>query len=449
MSIMELDFPEIMRTFLTMSLTGSVVALLLFMLKPIVKDRLPKSFQYYMWFAVYIALILPLSSIVAMPKSSVSNSQTTSFTPIYDIVQWISHTALEEPVPFPALPQGEREQSGPQAQGRFLNVAAIFFIVRQFGILVFLGSDIICYRLFVRKLKKWNVRASPREIGLLNQLSGRECLISLYRNPVVPAPVLIGMFRPMIILPDKRYEDKQLQNILLHELTHLRRHDIAIKGMSAFLGALHWYNPMIYFVRREISRACELACDEAVIKNFDTEGKRSYGDTLIAVAADRTVKITLSATMCEDKKILKERLDAIMKHRFFSGKTIVLASAFLITVLCGMFYFCAAGSGNNAGNGAFVTTYADSASPDHQRNKKESGLVRSLYDFDKNIVYASAFLKDSDNESMCASIFIVSQEEITDSAKKDEIMQLVSESLNLDENNICIDYMDVETFTSL
>lgn len=449
MNIMELNFSEIIRTILTMTLTGSVVALLLFIIKPIIKNRLPKSFQYYMWFAVFIALILPLSKIIMLPEPSMPNNPATSFTPIYDIVQWISDTAMEEPVRLVSLSQRKNEQNTLQIQSQFLNVAIIFFIVWVFGILAFGGANIISYMLFIGSLKKYNICASPHKIELLNKLSGKRRTPRLYLNSTVPTPILIGVFRPAIVLPDKKYTDTQLQNILLHELTHLRRYDIAIKWLSVFLEVLHWYNPMIYFVRREISRACELACDEAVIKNLDIDGKQSYGDTLIAVVADKTAKISLLTTMCEDKKNLIERLDAIMKHTNFSKRTIVFSSVFFVIILCGTFYLGAAGSTNNTQSESSAA-YAALTPLEKQKHDKELELKKVIHNFDKkNIIETWVFLGDSDNEITYASIFIVTQEEITDSSKKEALISLAAESLNLNVENIYIDYMDVETFTSL
>lgn len=444
MNIMEFDFTEMIRILLTMSLTGSIAALFLFVIKPMIKDRLPKSVQYYMWFAVLIALILPLSKIVVLPVPSVSNNHTASLTPVYDIVQWISHTALEEPVHLTFLPQAENGEKNLQVQSRSLNVAAIFFMVWLFGIFAFLGSNIICYVLFVRKLKKYHVCASPHEMELLHQLSDKGHTPDLCVNTMISTPVLTGVFRPTIILPDKTFADTQLQHILLHELTHLRRHDIAIKWLCVFLGALHWFNPMIYLVQREMSRACELACDEAVIKNLDTDGKKRYGAVLIAAASGKAVKIPFSTTMCEDKKALKERLGAIMKHTKSSKKTLIISGIFLAIILCGTFYLGAAGSTGTTGVPATELTHFE-----RQKLEKEIELKKILRNYDKkNIVETWIYLGDSDNEITNANILIVSHEEITNSALKDEIMSLVAENLNLDVKKIYIDYLDVETFNS-
>ena len=59
---------EIIMLILSMTFTGSIISCFLFTLKPIIKDRLPRSFQYYMWFSVLIALMLPVSKIIVIPE---------------------------------------------------------------------------------------------------------------------------------------------------------------------------------------------------------------------------------------------------------------------------------------------------------------------------------------------------------------------------------------------
>jgi len=52
--------------------------------------------------------------------------------------------------------------------------------------------------------------------------------------------MLIGLFRPRIILPDREYTDTQLRAVLQHELTHLQRTDILVQWIS-LLGKNNWY----------------------------------------------------------------------------------------------------------------------------------------------------------------------------------------------------------------
>lgn len=299
MTVVEEYSVEIIKLILSMTFTGSIISFFLFILKPIIKDKLPKLFQYYMWFSVVIALMLPVSKIFVIP---ISNHSVMSVKPMYDIIQRKSDTASEKPINLLFTSQNGNEQNVPQIT-YFPSTAAILFVFWQLGMSLFLGFNIICYVSYVRRLNKHNISAERQEIELLNDLLERKNSLRLYKNSIVETPILIGFFRPAVILPNKKYEDIKLRNILLHETTHMKRYDIFVKWLLIFVGAVHWFNPLVYFVRREMNKACELACDEAVIKRFDINEMQQYGDTLIAVAADSIRKLPLSITMFEDKKI--------------------------------------------------------------------------------------------------------------------------------------------------
>lgn len=92
-------------------------------------------------------------------------------------------------------------------------------------------------------------------------------------------------------------------------------------------------------MKKEINNVCELACDEAVIRNLNTSEKQAYGDTLISVVFESKYPIgVLQATMSEDKKKLKERLVAIMKHSKKSKVIILLSGVLLFTIIFGAIY---------------------------------------------------------------------------------------------------------------
>lgn len=55
---------EIVKLILPMTFTEKILSIFLFAIKPMIKQKLPKSFQYYMWFPFVIALLLPLSNLI-------------------------------------------------------------------------------------------------------------------------------------------------------------------------------------------------------------------------------------------------------------------------------------------------------------------------------------------------------------------------------------------------
>jgi beta-lactamase regulating signal transducer with metallopeptidase domain len=53
-----------------MSVTGGALALLLLPIKPLIKNRLPKSAQYYLWLVVIASLLVPVSVFVTPPNDA-------------------------------------------------------------------------------------------------------------------------------------------------------------------------------------------------------------------------------------------------------------------------------------------------------------------------------------------------------------------------------------------
>ena len=353
------EIGNIFRIYLIMSLTGSIAALLLFLLKPIIRNRLPKSVQYYSWIIVLVAYLVPFSLFISFPSSKgitpiisdIVNENVITGDEYQDreVMRETGYSAFLPIEEWRQLSENEQDkifdvQSGTESERFWLNLFMRCFAT--FGVQFILIGVIIDNGTFVRKLKKRNCPPAEKERLILEKLCINNRLPKIFRNPLAETPMLIGLFRPMIILPDCEYTDVQLRIILQHEVTHLQRKDIIVKWLSILAWAMHFLNPIIWLVRREIDRACELSCDEAVIRNLDEDGKQNYGETLIYVAADvKKPRTVFSTTMCEEKKTLKKRLGAIMKSKKYPRMAIVL-SVLLILTVCSTVIILGAGRTN-------------------------------------------------------------------------------------------------------
>lgn len=325
---------ELFRTILIMSISGSVMAVLLFVFKPLVRHRLPKLAQYYLWLVVIFALLVPTSTFVKWPAKtgdSPTISTPSNVVDRYVITTEEEMTNLNQNIPMQSeVDDTQYMQVVKQSTSPISAAVSLFMPLYPLGVFVMLIYFAITYSVFIRLHMRRNRAATADEIALLAELCGEHRAPHLYRNPLAVTPMLIGLLRPAILLPDRVYTGEQLRSVLLHELTHMRRKDVLVKWLTLLVNAVHWFNPVVWLVRREINRACELACDETVIRGLDSAAKQNYGDTLIYVAADRkTPRAILSTTMCEEKKALKERLGAIIKSKKHTRIAIV-ASAILI-----------------------------------------------------------------------------------------------------------------------
>ncbi|MDR1132239.1 MAG: M56 family metallopeptidase [Oscillospiraceae bacterium] len=332
---------ELIRALVVMSVSGSILAALLFALKPLIKNRLPKAAQYYLWLVVIAALLVPVSRFVALPAGSAaipSISETVDRLVVSnkDIADRIApYEAVGEDglIGIPAEFQPIADELVPEPW--YVALWDWCCIVWMLGAIGMLGYFLCAYIAFTDRMKLTNL---PTDIS---------CPVPVCRSAKAATPMLIGLFSPVIVLPDREYTEDRLRAVLFHELIHLRRRDVLVKWLSVLACAVHWFNPIVWLTRREIDRACELSCDEAVIANLDPHGRQSYGDTLLYVAADgKTPRAVLSTTMCEEKKDLKERLSAIMKNQKHTRAAVITSSAVICaTVLAAC--VLGAGDGNN------------------------------------------------------------------------------------------------------
>lgn len=347
---------EVMKLIISLSLSGTTLILLLLLFRPLYQERLSKNWQYYIWLVVILRLLLPITPETSLMgtlfRSAEGNLPATTSAPLPRDHEQISIDNLTE--------------SGADAEGGQTNAAHGVIDESSIsndrihdrtstgrsltGTFPFVLWLVIALLLVMRKVTIYQsfrkyVDAGCRPIEDLELL---ECFghimeahhikgsVDLGANSLVSSPLLIGLFRPRIILPDANLAERDLYYTVLHELTHYRRRDMLYKWLVQFILCLHWFNPCVYLMKNEINRLCELSCDERVIKALSETARKSYGDTLLnAAGTGGSYKDTLaSVTLHESKELLKGRLDAIMNYKKLS-KIVQFISIFLTGIVIG------------------------------------------------------------------------------------------------------------------
>lgn len=159
----------------------------------------------------------------------------------------------------------------------------------------------------------------------------------LYESAAAYSPMTIGLWKPAIILPKtlsingstadshipvvdtppEPHNIYQLQLILHHELVHVARKDLWYKWIYQLLLCVHWFNPVLHRIGRQINSDCELSCDEAILPELTETGKQMYGNILLDTAEQGIdcQQSAFSTTLLENKRNLKKRLDAILCYK--------------------------------------------------------------------------------------------------------------------------------------
>ncbi len=88
-----------------------------------------------------------------------------------------------------------------------------------------------------------------------------------YTSPACAAPVTVGCFRPVVILPSgwPAWPPSQLAAVLAHENEHARRRDPLLQFLALLNRAIFWFHPLAWWLERRVSALAEEACDEAAL----------------------------------------------------------------------------------------------------------------------------------------------------------------------------------------
>lgn len=89
----------------------------------------------------------------------------------------------------------------------------------------------------------------------------------------------IGIFKPVIVY-DPSCTEEERQQILRHELVHIRHLDMLWAVLMWAAVCVHWYNPFIWIMKGELAHAREMACDEETMKDCTRQERCAYVNLL-------------------------------------------------------------------------------------------------------------------------------------------------------------------------
>jgi beta-lactamase regulating signal transducer with metallopeptidase domain len=108
--------------------------------------------------------------------------------------------------------------------------------------------------------------------------------IVVIESPLFAGPALHGVLCPALLLPEGMcgtFDRDELRHVVLHELAHLRRHDVAVNWLVNAVRALHWFNPLVWLAVARIQEERELACDELTLSCLHPQERLGYGRTIL------------------------------------------------------------------------------------------------------------------------------------------------------------------------
>ena len=207
--------------------------------------------------------------------------------PIIPIISYIRYTLFPKTYILIA-------QSGDTLEVKFkpvifvcTSISAIFSTI--VGIIFVMGAfRTVIYSLnYIKELRKYTSQKNICDKNVQQIFDNCKAILNIKRNiPVytsyrILSPMICGVIYPKIYLPEKNYDNDELETIFIHELVHYLHRDILIKYWIFFISNIHWFNPLTKNLITYMNDYCEKYCDIAAGLKL---GMQKYLQQLLRIA---------------------------------------------------------------------------------------------------------------------------------------------------------------------
>lgn len=318
---------ELFKALLITSLAGSALAVVISLLRPVTKKLFGYSWHYYIWLCVLFVMLMPVRfNVNPMPAPNIATQTIqTQQEAVSEQPETNENVVQTAPAQKPQLLQKATVIWDRIIYNR-MNILAYVWLI---GAIALMLLNVLRYiRLNIKIRKNGEVISCPET----REYTDRKINVRVWEN--IASPFMTGVFRPMLILPKTELSGEQLDNILRHEMTHFKRYDILYKWFAEFVKCVHWFNPISWYVSKQIASECEISCDMAVTKNMSGSEEMSYVSTILSLLpTGKSKQLPLTTQMASSKKFLKRRFIMIKNKKTTSRFMSVLSAVIAVIML--------------------------------------------------------------------------------------------------------------------
>ena len=291
---------------LNMSLTGAFVIAAICLARQLLK-KAPKIISYALWAVVGFRLVFPFTiesmfSLIPFNPSPIPPDIAMQTVPRIDSGIPLVNNAVSNVLPA-AVPY---YSANPLQIWVSIGAWAWFF-----GLAILMIYGLVSFFLLKRKMQKsmW-VEAN------------------IYEADNIKSPFVLGIFSPKIYLPVGLSKHER-GYILLHEQTHIRRHDHIVKFVAYFILCLHWFNPLAWLAFWLMGADMEMSCDERVVKELGDDISEDYSMSLVRIATGK--RIMVGSPLAFGEGGIKERVKRVLN--FKKPTRVVIVTAAILAVI--------------------------------------------------------------------------------------------------------------------
>ena len=340
---------NIFLSFFRISVSTGLIVALLILLAPFLNKRYASKWKYWVWILLALRLVIPLGgtdgksvvdAVFQIKAQTALKSEENEIDNLPGQAEPVGRINVELPAQV-TTPISMQFTEG-NVSITLLDVAAFVWML---GSVVFISVHLISYLHYNRQVIKKGTSIKDtcilRQVSELKRELHIKCTVHTVRFPDASSPMIIGFFKPVLILPDEKYTSEELFFILKHELVHCKRRDLYIKLLLVAANAIHWFNPFIWIMQKEAAIDMELSCDERVTQGADYAMRKAYTETLLSTLHKGCVKRTaLSTQFYGGKQIMKKRFKNILNNGGKKNGAVLLICAAILTATLGTMIGC-------------------------------------------------------------------------------------------------------------
>ena len=315
---------QIFLSVLVTSGVGTMLAFLLYLLRPRTEKYFSPGWHYSIWLSVLLVMILPIR--IDDPKLF-----SLSFgTAVHPIVEEKVLLPFEEDL----FQVDSVSEDGIVTLGKGIKV---FFLCRisEIAFLWFaVAVALFLLRVFAYHRFLFQVYQKTQPYHCSEITKFMISVVPVRKGAWVHSPFMIGVFRPVLLLPETSMAAEQMKHVLIHEMIHYQRKDLWWKWLICLIKSIHWFNPVVYWISGQVNAYCEISCDWAVVKNMNEQEKLGYMETiLMLLSAEKKLQGPLSTGILGNKAMLKRRFFMICNKREIGKKNKKFGLSFGVILL--------------------------------------------------------------------------------------------------------------------
>lgn len=295
---------DVLTVFWRASWQSAMLAVLVFLICKISHRSISASAKTLLWTLPILRLL-----VLVVPASSLSIFNAATMLRGHDAVApkheqvFSQHPNPLAPQAMPTAPPAEEfsnyavpslataKPAFTKNSDRFVTAAdglfALWFLGMAACLIRYFGAQIALHRAIASGRVVPLHNFLPREVAdELSSISTRRIdLVIVERNL---GPAVAGLLRPVILLPEQmieQYSQKELKMVVLHEFEHIRRYDTVLLFVAQLVTVMHWYNPLAYWLKRQMQAQAEIAVDAATLRKLGADKVKPYAELLFKIAS--------------------------------------------------------------------------------------------------------------------------------------------------------------------